>query len=149
MGASPLPLLLLPLLLPRAGRPLAPTAMAPPLPRTIPSSIGLNTFFFNEGPYASEEELSVLAASGATYVRNEMVWREIEHAEGRYDWTLMDDLTAALARHRLKGMFLFGPEPPALYNLSGTCPHTPSQRAAFARWALCPAPGCRTQCAAP
>ena len=52
-----------------------------------------------------------------------------------YSWQLMDDLTAALARHGLKGMFLFGPDPPALYGLNGTCPHTEAQRGAFARWA--------------
>ena len=124
MARAALPFLLLPVSL-----------HAPHAPPPLSGSIGLNTFFFNEGPYASEQELTILAASGATYVRNEIVWREIEHAEGRYDWQLMDDLTAALARHGLKGMFLFGPEPPALYNLSGTSPHTPSQRAAFGRWA--------------
>ena len=76
----------------------------------------------------------MLAASGAKYVRNTVVWREIEHTEGQYNWQLMDDLIAALARHRLKGMFVFGLDPPELYNLSGTSPHTPSQQAAFARW---------------
>ena len=110
-------------------------ASVAPLSNIVPSNIGLNTFFFNEGPYASEHEFAMLAASGARYVRNEMVWREIERSEGVYTWTYMDDLISALGRHQLKGMFLFGPDPPKLHGLNGTCPHTPSQRRAFAAWA--------------
>jgi hypothetical protein len=121
-----------------APAPAAPPPSAPRLPQTVPSNIGLNTFFFNEGPYASEEEMRLLAASGATYMRNEIVWYEVEGAEGVYDWRLMDDLVAALTKHRLKGMFLFGPNPPknlTMYGLNGSAPHSAPQRQAFARWA--------------
>lgn len=110
-------------------------AVPPPLPSTVPSALGLNTFFYNEGPYASDEELRLLAASGVRYVRNEIVWREIESSEGVYNWQLQDDLVEALARFGMRGMFLFGPDPPQLYNLSGSCPYTDEQRGAFARWA--------------
>lgn len=92
------------------------------------------------------ERLNLVSTLGATIVRIDLNWPWIEKQPGQYDWSLYDAYAAELEKLRLRPLFILNRPNPlhgAPYDAvvdgkrhqGAQPPATPSQIAAFARWA--------------
>ena len=93
------------------------------------------------------ERLNLAQTLGAAIVRIDLNWPWIETKPGRYDWSLYDAYAAELKKLRLRPLFILN-RPNPLHGTSYDAvvdgarhqgsqpPSTPSQIAAFARWAM-------------
>ena len=91
--------------------------------------LGINIHFTDPKP----GEMEMIAAAGFRWVRMDLLWEATEREKDRYDFSAYDRLTAALARHKMRALFIldYGNK---LYD-SGVSPHSDEARNAFARWA--------------
>jgi hypothetical protein len=103
-----------------------------PAPGSL-DGLGVNIHFTDPKP----GEVEMIAAAGFKWVRTDMFWESIEKVKGKYDFSAYDPLVAALARARLRAVFVldYGNR---LYETPGdTDPYAkPEFREAFSRWAV-------------
>jgi len=86
-------------------------------------------------------ELEMLAATGVKWVRMDMFWDTIEKKKGQYNFSSYDRLVAALARAKLRALFVLDYGNPLYADPGDKNPFTsqagaPEFRAAYAQWAV-------------
>ncbi len=130
-----IPTIAIPLLTRTLTPPQVPTATLTPSPldglpeRVIADPFGVNIHF----THALPGELNLLAAAGFRWVRMDLFWNTIEYEPGRYNFSEYDALVAALTPRDIRLIFVLDYGNP-LYD-DGFAPHSPTGRAAFARFA--------------
>jgi hypothetical protein len=118
------------------------TGQAAPAHPSLPAlgtldGLGVNIHFTDPKP----GELEMLAATGVKWVRMDMTWVATERKKGEYDFSAYDRLVAALARAKLRALFVLDYGNPIYSDPGDTPPYTsragtPEFRAAYARWAV-------------
>lgn len=74
-------------------------------PQTLdarPEILGVNVELTQYSPKELDENLGLIAAAGFTWVRQPLLWSEIEAEQGTYDWDATDRIIEAVARHDLQ-----------------------------------------------
>ena len=120
----------------------APAAELPP--PVVPAGVGVNINFTK----GHEQELDLVAASGAKFIRMDFHWDRTERTKGQYDWSPYDELTGNLDRRGLRALYILGYSNGLYEDLvtfkhprtgkehkSPAAPQHPQSVAAFARWA--------------
>ena len=102
-----------------------------PFPPVGGASYGYNIHYVGHPPPGA---LSMLKASGVSWIRTDFTWASIEKTKGVYNFTLYDQLTGDLTAHNLSAIYILDYGNP-LYD-DGLSPHTDSGREAFAKFAV-------------
>lgn len=97
----------------------------------VPDGLGVNIHFTSPRP----GEMRMLASSGLTWVRMDLLWAATEKSRGHYDFTPWDRLVAAVGHYHMHAMFILDYGNPLYTGSSGHFPVSNIQRAAFTRWA--------------
>jgi len=96
---------------------------------TVPEGVGVNIHFID--PQAGE--LKMLAASGVHWIRMDFDWDATETTKGQYNFAAYDRLMAALARYKIRAIFILS-STNKFYDNS-LSPYTDEGVQAFASWA--------------
>src|SRR5262249_47887933 len=95
----------------------------------IPEGLGVNIHFVE--PPARDVEM--IAAAGFRFVRMDFHWERIERRKGEYDFAEYERLFDALAKRRIRPLFILDYGNPLYGN--NLAPQTDEGRQAFARFA--------------
>src|ERR1051326_9187507 len=113
----------------RGGAPGRAAARSGLLEAVVPDGLGVEIHFVEP----SEHDLARIAAAGFRFVRMDFTWSQIERQKGSYDFAAYERLADALARRRMRAIFILDYGNP-LYD-SNLAPMTDEGRQAFARFA--------------
>jgi hypothetical protein len=97
----------------------------------VPQFIGVNIHFLNP----DDNEMDMLADSGAGLVCTDLSWEVVEQVMGSYDFSVYDRLVSALSQRGIRILFLLGYGNRIYGGDEGWAMHTDQVRAAFARYA--------------
>ncbi|MDR2704611.1 MAG: glycoside hydrolase family 5 protein [Planctomycetaceae bacterium] len=94
----------------------------------IPDGWGYNIHFIDAKP----GEMEMLADAGATVIRTDFSWNELEREQGVYDFSGHDRLTQSMEMQKIRPMYVLSYR--NKHYDQGLSPYTPEGRAAFVRW---------------
>ena len=97
----------------------------------VPDGLGVNIHFTHPRP----GEMRMLAASGLTWVRMDLLWAATEKTRGDYDFSGWNPLLAAVDRYHLRALLILDYGNSLYTGTPGNFPASNVQRAAFTRWA--------------
>ena len=92
----------------------------------VPEALGVNIHFTDPQP----GEMEMLAAGGFRWIRMDFDWARIETKKGDYDFSPYDRLLAALAKYKIRAIFILDYANP-LYD-NNHSPETDEGRSGFA-----------------
>lgn len=74
-----------------------------PLPGpTVPSGLGVNVHII----VPQDDSISKIAEAGFKWIRMDMMWNEIEHHKGQYDFSRYDQLNAQVRANHLRALYI-------------------------------------------
>jgi polysaccharide biosynthesis protein PslG len=85
-------------------------------PLALARTMGINIH------HVTDADLDMLAATGVTYVRLDVMWEPVERTPGAYDWSTYDDLLRKLAVRHLRPLLILAYSNP-LYEKHIALPH--------------------------